>query len=63
MMEFFSMCMVIALYTGVQLIYLESVDESVNFYKRLGYELLHKDATQKHIKSLEMILGTYNFQC
>ncbi|WP_276321561.1 GNAT family N-acetyltransferase [Lactobacillus crispatus] len=45
MMEFFSMCMVIALYTGVQLIYLESVDESVNFYKRLGYELLHKDAT------------------
>ena len=29
MMEFFSMCMVINLYTGVQLIYVESGDESV----------------------------------
>lgn len=40
MMEFFSMCMVINLYTGVQLIYLESVDESVGFYKKLGYQLV-----------------------
>ncbi|MGN1271970.1 MAG: GNAT family N-acetyltransferase [Lactobacillus sp.] len=40
MMEFFSMCMVIGLYTGVQLIYLESVCESVSFYKKLGYQLV-----------------------
>lgn len=40
MMEFFSMCMVIALYTGVQLIYLESVCDSVSFYKKLGYKLV-----------------------
>ncbi len=45
MMEFFSMCMVIVLYTGVQLIYLESVDESVKFYEKLGYRLIDSRKT------------------
>ena len=39
MMQFFSMCMVVYQYTGISLIYLESVAESVNFYKKLGYHL------------------------
>lgn len=45
MMEFFSMCMVTSLYTGVKIIYLESVDESVGFYKKTGYKLLDERKT------------------
>ena len=39
MVEFFRLSLTIAFYTKISMIYLESVDESVNFYKKLGYKL------------------------
>lgn len=45
MMQFFSMCMVISLYTGITLVYLESVDTSTSFYTKLGYNFVDKKLT------------------
>lgn len=61
MMEFFSMCMTIAMYTGVPLIYLESVDESVNFYKKLGYSLQDERKTPELYRKYNNDTSKINF--
>lgn len=40
MQEVFNSVIVISYYTGVELLYLESVDDSVEFYESLGFELV-----------------------
>lgn len=40
MQEVFNSVIVIFYYTGVELLYLESVDDSVEFYESLGFELV-----------------------
>lgn len=41
MNELFKSVLVTAYYAGVELIYLESVDESVRFYESMGFELIY----------------------
>lgn len=44
MQEVFRSVSVISYYTGVELIYLESVDDSVRFYESLGFQLVNLKA-------------------
>ena len=43
--EFIRMCITASLYSKVSLIYLESVDESVKFYHKMGLELVNRNNT------------------
>ena len=51
MREFFRLSLTVAFYTKISMIYLESVDESVNFYKRLGYKLKDERKSPERIEA------------
>jgi hypothetical protein len=50
MQEIFRSVSVISYYTGVELIYLESVDDSVEFYESLGFQLINTNLRPENYK-------------
>lgn len=46
--ELFKSVLVVAYYVGIEMVFLQSIDESVNFYKKVGFQLLKGKSPEEY---------------